>query len=85
MSDAPEDNVVALRPPTKDDAIAAPEDGVVANLVTFAENLDRGLKLMIEVVAGLEKRVRALELAQRRADAAKPKPVILDARGHKAN
>lgn len=82
------DNIVSLKqrpaatPLVSDDAA---ESGTLANLLEFCERLDQGMKLMIETVVAMEKRIRRLELAQQRAEAAKPKPVILDARGKKAN
>jgi len=82
------DNVVPLKPKP---AAAAPasasadDPATLANLVEFCERLDQGMKLMIGTIVNLEKRVRRLETAQQKAEAAKPKPVILDARGRKAN
>lgn len=80
------ENIISFRPPTLQHP--GPEESepvVIANLTAFCERLDEGMKLIAEVMAGFERRLHKLEFAAAKAERDKPKPVIYDVRGGRAN
>jgi hypothetical protein len=54
----------------------------IANLTASFESLDQGLKLMIDALTQQDKRIRALELALRKAER-KNVPVLVNQHGEK--
>lgn len=57
----------------------------IPELLATIENMEIGMKSMIQVIVGLENRLRALEVRTRMEEKAKPKPVILNSVGGRAN
>lgn len=60
------------------------KDVAFANLLSSVEQLDAGMKTVCGLLADFDRRLRALEMAQRKADR-KNVPVIVNAQGERAN
>jgi hypothetical protein len=58
-------------------------EDICIHLMDAVEKMDQGLRMAIDVVHQQDKRIRALELAQRKAD--RKKPVIVNQHGERAN
>lgn len=74
------DKVVPLRM-SEPEGPSQPVEPSVAMLVATIEEMDRGIKLMIGVIAEQDKRIRYLELQERKA-ARRNVPVIVNKLGH---
>lgn len=74
---APE-NVVPLRSP--EPVPFQPTEPSIAQLLAMCEEMDRGMKLMVGVIAEQDKRIRHLELQERKA-ARRNVPVIVNQMG----
>lgn len=69
--------------PLSDDPTSKEDDkATVANLVSAVENIDTGMKLMIDTLVDMEKRLRKLELGERKKDR---KLAILNQNGERVN
>lgn len=82
------DNVTPfpVKEPEAEHAYPAQTEDAVAlqNLIGAVEQLDAGMKMALSLLADFDKRLRALELAQRKADR-KNVPVIVNSQGHQVN
>lgn len=73
------ENVIPLRPPPVQGP-SQPTEPSIAMLVATIEEMDRGIKMMITVIAEQDKRIRYLELQERKAQR-KNIPVIVNQLG----
>lgn len=73
------DNVTPLRPPPVQGP-SQPTEPTTAMLMALIEEMDRGIKLMIGVIAEQDRRLRYLELQDRKAQR-KNMPVIVNQLG----
>lgn len=73
------ENVVPLRP-AQPQGPSQPTEPSIAMLLATIEEMDRGIKMMITVIAEQDKRIRYLELQERKAQR-KNIPVIVNQLG----
>lgn len=70
------------KPLPDDPTIKEDDKATVANLVSAVENIDTGMKLMIDTLVDMEKRLRKFELGERKKDR---KLAILNQNGERVN